>query len=266
MAALSGRPPAPRPAHRSALVAGALVGLGTVAIWWSDPNRATEAHPPQVVALGAGVVAIALGVLLLGPIALRVAGRAARRLPVTGRLAVRDLARFQARSGMALGAVSLAVGIPIAIVITSAAGEAGAAEGNLSDRDLLLRIDDAKEGMVPEASADELEAMAAQVDVLAGGLGDAAVVRLDMAIEPGSTPPPGLDARPGVASDTHSTRTRGAASSRTSPRPSCSTTSESMGKRSLASTSSPCARSRWCSSPKRTGPAPRPCPDGRRSR
>jgi putative ABC transport system permease protein len=198
VAALSGRPPAPRPAHRSALLAGAFVGLGTVAILWSDPNRATEAKPPQVVALGAGVVAIAMGVLLLGPIALRAAGRAARRLPVTGRLAVRDLARFQARSGMALGAVSLAVGIPIAIVITSAAGEAGADEGNLSDRDLLLHIDDAKEGMVPEASADELEAMAAQVDVLARGLGDAAVVRLDMAMEPGSTPPPGFDARLGV--------------------------------------------------------------------
>jgi putative ABC transport system permease protein len=198
VAALSGRPPAPRPAHRSALLAGALVGLGTVAIWWSDPNRATEAKPPQVVALGAGIVAIALGVLLLGPIALRVAGRAARRLPVTGRLAVRDLARFQARSGMALGAVSLAVGIPIAIVITSAAGEAGAGEGNLSDRDLLLRIGDADDVMVAEAPAEEVEAMATQVEALAAGLGDAAVVTLEMAMDPGTRPPPGFDVRPAV--------------------------------------------------------------------
>ncbi len=198
VAALSGRPPAPRPAHRSALVAGALVGLGTVAIWWSDPNRAQEAQPPQVIALVAGVVAIAFGVLLLGPIALRAAGRAARRLPVTGRLAVRDLARFQARSGMALGAVSLAVGIPIAIVITSAAGAAGADEGNLSDRDLLLRIGATKEVMVAEAPPDEVEAMATQVDALAEGLGDAAVVTLEMALDPGTRPPPGVDVRPAM--------------------------------------------------------------------
>jgi putative ABC transport system permease protein len=198
VAALSGRPPAPRPAHRSALVAGALVGLGTVAIWWSDPNTPAEVQPPKVIALVAGVVAIALGVLLLGPIALRVAGRAARRLPVTGRLAVRDLARFQARSGMALGAVSLAVGIPIAIVITSAAGAAGTDEANLSDRDLLLRIGAAQQVMVAEAPADEVEAMATQVDALAAGLGDAAVVTLEMAMDPGTRPPPGRDVRPAV--------------------------------------------------------------------
>jgi len=199
VAALSARPPAPRPAHRSALVAGALIGLGTAAIWWSDPNRSPTLQPQKVIALMAGVVAISLGVLLLGPVALRAAGRAARRLPVTGRLAVRDLARFQARSGMALGAVSLAVGIPIAIVITSAAGEAGADEGNLSDRDLLLRIGDAEQDMVAEAPADEVEAMATQVDALAAGLGDAAVVRLEMAMEPGTRPPPGFDVRPAVA-------------------------------------------------------------------
>ncbi len=198
VAALSARPPAPRPAHRSALLAGALVAAGTGAIWWSDPNRTAEAQPPKVIALVAGVVAISLGVLLLGPIALRAAGRAARRLPVTGRLAVRDLARFQARSGMALGAVSLAVGIPIAIVITSAAGVASADEGNLSDRDLLLRIGDAEQDMVADATPEEVAAMAAQVEVLARTLDDAAVVMLEMAMEPGTRPPPGFDGRPAV--------------------------------------------------------------------
>ena len=145
-AALSERPPAPRPAHRSALLAGALLALGVGLIWWADPNRVTQrAQPSKDIALMVGVVAISFGVLLLGPIVLRTVGRSARRLPVIGRLAVRDLARFQARSGMALGAVSLAVGIPIAIVITSSVGRAGADEGNLSERDLLLRIGDAEE-------------------------------------------------------------------------------------------------------------------------
>jgi putative ABC transport system permease protein len=47
VAALSARPPAPRPAHRSALLAGTLVGLGTVAIWLSDPLRTTRTAQPE---------------------------------------------------------------------------------------------------------------------------------------------------------------------------------------------------------------------------
>lgn len=200
-AALSERPPPPRPAHRSAALAAALLALGTGAIWWADPNRTTrDAQPLKDIVMMAGVVAIAFGVLLLGPIALRAVGRAARRLPVMGRLALRDLARFQARSGMALGAVSLAMGIPIAIVITSAASEASADEGNLSGRDLLLRIHGAEQDMVDDVPAAEVETMATQVDTLARGLADAAVVPLEMAIEPESAPIPGFgDRRQAVA-------------------------------------------------------------------
>lgn len=199
-AALSERPPAPRPAHRSALLAGALLAVGAVAISWSDPNRTTaEAQPVKDIVMAAGIVAIAFGILLLSPIVLRVVGRAARRLPVTGRLALRDLARFQSRSGMALGAVSLAVGIPVAIVITTAAGEASAEEGNLSDRDLLLRIGDAEGDMVEDTPAEDVDTMAAQVDTLARRLDDAAVVALEMAMEPESELIPGFDVRQAVA-------------------------------------------------------------------
>jgi putative ABC transport system permease protein len=194
-AALSERPPPPRPAHRSALVAGALLAAGAGAIWWADPNRTTrETQPFKDIALMGGVVAISFGVLLLGPIVLRAVGWAARRLPITGRLALRDLARFQARSGMALGAVSLAVGIPIAIVITSAAGEAGADEGNLSDRDLLLRIGGAEADMIEDAPTDDVDGMAARVEPLARSL-DGAAVALEMAIEPESEPIPGFGTR-----------------------------------------------------------------------
>ncbi|MGH9230923.1 MAG: ABC transporter permease, partial [Acidimicrobiales bacterium] len=199
-AALSERPPAPRPAHRSALVAGALVALGVGAIWWADPNRTTvDAKPVRDLVMVAGVIAISFGVLLLGPIALRAVGRAGRRLPVTGRLALRDLARFQARSGMALGAVSLAIGIPIAIVITSAARDGSAERGNLSDRDLLLRIGDAEADMVEGATPDDVDAMATQVERLARRLDGAAVASLEMAIEPGSEVIPGFDVRQAVA-------------------------------------------------------------------
>jgi putative ABC transport system permease protein len=199
-AALSERPPPPRPAHRSALLAGALVALGVGAIWWADPNRTTvDAQPVKDVVMVAGVIAISLGVLLLGPIALQAVGRAARRLPVTGRLALRDLARFQARSGMALGAVSLAIGIPIAIVITSTAREASAQHGNLSDRDLLLRIGDAEQDMVEDTTPVAVDTMASQVERLARGLGGAAVAPLEMAMEPESEVIPGFDVRQAVA-------------------------------------------------------------------
>jgi putative ABC transport system permease protein len=195
-AALSERPPPPRPAHRSTLLAGALVAAGAGAIWWADPNRTPRpAQPVRDIVMVAGVVALALGVLLLGPIVLRAARRGARRLPVTGRLALRDLARFQARSGMALGAVSLAVGIPIAIVITSAAADASADEGNLSDRELLVRIHGAEGDMVDDVPADEVGTLAARVANLSRGLGDATAVPLEMAIEPESEPIPGFGAR-----------------------------------------------------------------------
>ncbi|HYZ97653.1 MAG TPA: hypothetical protein VE575_02810, partial [Acidimicrobiales bacterium] len=186
----------PRPAHRSTLLAGALVAAGAGAIWWADPNRTPRpAQPVRDIVMVAGVVALALGVLLLGPIVLRAARRGARRLPVTGRLALRDLARFQARSGMALGAVSLAVGIPIAIVITSAAADASADEGNLSDRELLVRIHGAEGDMVDDVPADEVGTLAARVANLSRGLGDATAVPLEMAIEPESEPIPGFGAR-----------------------------------------------------------------------
>jgi putative ABC transport system permease protein len=134
----------------------------------------------------------------------RSVGRAAHRLPLAGRLAVRDLARFPSRSGMALGAISLAVGIPIAVVITSAAARATADAGNLSPNDLLLRIGDAEGDMVADAGDAEVERMAAQVNRLADmlgeeGVGDAAVVPLAMAMERGSERIPGFDVRPAVA-------------------------------------------------------------------
>jgi putative ABC transport system permease protein len=200
IAALTERPPPPRPVHRSAVTAGAALVAGTAAIWWADPNRPpVRAQPLRDIVMVAGVVAITIGVLFLAPTALAAVGRAARRLPVTGRLALRDLARFQARSAMALGAVSLAIGIPIAIVITSTAGEASAQEGNLSDRDLLFRIGDAEGDMVEDVPAAEVDAMTADVDALAAEHDGASVAPLEMAMEPDAEEIPGFDVRQAVA-------------------------------------------------------------------
>src|SRR6266540_4201142 len=95
--ALSARPPRPKPAHHSAIVAAVLIaaGIGGLAL-------ANRSSPPFIIA---GILATIIGTLLLGPAAIRVVARAAGRAPIAVRLALRDLARSQARSGAALAAI-----------------------------------------------------------------------------------------------------------------------------------------------------------------
>jgi putative ABC transport system permease protein len=109
--ALSGRPPAPKPLHRSTIVA---VALGVAAFVLLV--LAGAAHQ------GAGVKFVALGIVLLvvavvfaAPMFLALASRAGRRLPPPARIALRDLSRFRSRSGSALGAIS--VGLLIAVLV-----------------------------------------------------------------------------------------------------------------------------------------------------
>ena len=72
------------------------------------------------------------------PLALRGVAAAVGPMPVAVRLALRDLARHQARSGIAVAAIGLTLGIPVAIAIVSTAAEATSELGNMSDRQLLV--------------------------------------------------------------------------------------------------------------------------------
>jgi putative ABC transport system permease protein len=132
--ALSGRPPQPRPARHSAIAAAGLITVGIGCLALSDRDRV-----PLIVA---GILATVLGTLFLGPLAIRVLARTAAHTPVAPRLALRDLARYQARSGAALAAITLALGIAAALVVTAAAEEKqesqrlAAALPNLSDRQI----------------------------------------------------------------------------------------------------------------------------------
>ena len=107
--ALSARPPRPKPAHHSAIVAVVLIAAGVGSLVLSNRNT-----PPLIVA---GILATILGTLLLGPLAIRLLARAAGHTPIAVRLALRDLTRYQARSGAALAAISLAIGIAATVVI-----------------------------------------------------------------------------------------------------------------------------------------------------
>jgi putative ABC transport system permease protein len=177
---LSGRPLRPKPAHRSAVLAGVLFVAGVVSLATGIDSTQDRVNPVLVIT---GTLATALGVLLISAPAIRVLGRVGARLPITVRLALRDLARHQARAGAALAAISLALGISVAIAIAASAAKYGADEGNLSDRQLVIRIGDYGPS-VPTRTPAQLNGLTAEVTRFAATLGDASVVPLDVAVNP----------------------------------------------------------------------------------
>ena len=180
--ALSARPPGPKPAHRSALVAAVLIPAGFASLALSNQSR-----PLLIIA---GIVATILGTLLLGPLAIRLVARAAGRSPIAVRLALRDLARYQARSGSALAAITLALGIAAALVVVAAAeeGKSAGEPPNLSPRQIRVHTGPSEVDLVAVLSAAEIERMAVGVRRLAADLGNAAVIPLHNVSQPGEPP------------------------------------------------------------------------------
>ena len=145
----------------------------------------------------AGIVATILGTLLLGPLAIRVFSGAAGHAPIGTRLALRDLARYQARSGAALAAITLALGIAAAVTVTAAAEEKKeddrmAAElPNLSDRQIRVYTGPTQDPeliSLPLQTPAQLARSAARVRQIAAGLGQASVIPLRKVIQPGERP------------------------------------------------------------------------------
>jgi putative ABC transport system permease protein len=182
--ALSARPLKPRPAHRSAIVAVLAIVLALACL-----ALANQASGPLIVL---GALAMALGISFISPLSIRALTTAGRRAPVAVRLALRDLARYQARSAAALAAISLALGIAVAIMISLAAATSAADAGNLPDNQLQIWIGQpGGNQLVPIRTPAELSTLAAAVHRIAGSLGGAAVIPLDMPVDPASKPQPG---------------------------------------------------------------------------
>jgi putative ABC transport system permease protein len=116
--ALSGRPAPPKPAHRSAIPGLVLLVASFALLGLAGGQHAGASGAPAAPLLG-GFVCLIAAIILLAPITVALLGRVGRRLPVTARLALRDLARYRSRSGSALAAISL--GVLIAVVICVAA-------------------------------------------------------------------------------------------------------------------------------------------------
>lgn len=181
-AALSGRPPVPRPGHRSALFAACFFAAGIGLLAWGE-----KTHPWPVVG---GTLATALAILFAGPLAIRVLAAAGSRAPVAVRLALRDLARHRARSGAAVAAISLALAIATVLVIVATGAQGTAKTGNLSDRQLLIMGTGSglHANLVPVRSAAEVSALTAQVDHIASALSHPVTVPLDVPIDPAVPP------------------------------------------------------------------------------
>ena len=188
--ALSSRPPRPRPTHRSAAL-GALflaAGAGCLAI----------GNQKVALLLIAGMLAMALGILYVSPSAIKLLAALGMRGPVAVRLSLRDLARHQARSAAALAAISLALGIAFATIVAASAAQHDAATGNLSGRQMLVRIGKPNDPGIPKHTASQLRALTAQVHQIAATLNRPSVIALSMPVDPAvKGVPPGPDGSTG---------------------------------------------------------------------
>jgi putative ABC transport system permease protein len=201
IAALAGRPPAPRQARRWAGPAGAgllvlaffLIGLASE----QATSAAAEAGNDSTLYLGLimGLIALCAGVVLIAPTCLVLLARAARRAPVAVRLALRDLARYRARSGAALGAISLSVLIAVIICVVAAARFGNALDyvgPNLAANQLVVYPQEAfttpnapcvhEPGGCPTLTGTQLAAMAAEARGIAASFGSRNIVQLETTV------------------------------------------------------------------------------------
>ncbi|HEX8006447.1 MAG TPA: FtsX-like permease family protein [Trebonia sp.] len=119
VAALAGRPPAPRKTRHLAVPVG--LGFLIVAFLLLSAAGSSHGNGSGMRELVVGFVALAVAIVLLAPALLSVVAAAGRRAPIAIRLALRDLARYRARSGPALAAISLSTLIAVIICVASAA-------------------------------------------------------------------------------------------------------------------------------------------------
>ncbi|HTJ76945.1 MAG TPA: FtsX-like permease family protein [Acidimicrobiales bacterium] len=188
--ALSGRPPRPRPARHFAALGIVLFAAGPVLL--------SYAHQRRTFFILGGIVATTFGMLLLAPLGIRALAVAGRRAPIGVRLALRDLVRYQARSGAALGAVTLAVGIAAAVAVSATAGRVSDDEktgGNLPANQLVVHLGPDGGPVLVNQTPAQLQAEQAAVDAMAASLHARAVVPLEAAFNPATPDAPGL--RPG---------------------------------------------------------------------
>ncbi len=140
--ALSGRPAPARQIHRSALPGIVLLVAAFLLLGYSggtDKGNGSGGAPELLF----GLVLLVPGLILLAPFLLSLTGRLSRRAPIATRLALRDLARYRARSGSALSAISVGVLVAVIVLLAAASRYANVldyAGPNLTSTQMALHI------------------------------------------------------------------------------------------------------------------------------
>ena len=117
VAALSGRPAPPKQVHRSALPGVVLFVIAAALLSYSGKSNGNGGGALELIL---GIVLLIVAIILLAPFCLVILARLGRRAPIAIRLALRDLARYRARSGSALSAISLGVFIAALVCVLTA--------------------------------------------------------------------------------------------------------------------------------------------------
>ena len=180
VAALASRPAGPRAAHRSAVPGVVLLAAGLIMMAFSG-GWGTGRPSSTGLQLG-GLLGTTLGLLLVAPACVAVLGAIARHAPAVVRLALRDLARYRARSGAALAAVSFAVFLAMVIGLMAGGRFADAVDyagPNLPANEMLVRAPNADptrtgpgQSVQKGADAADTAAMQSAADTIAQQVGD----------------------------------------------------------------------------------------------
>jgi putative ABC transport system permease protein len=186
VSALSGRPPAPKPARHLTVPFGLgflvlaffLLGMAGAGVGTST-SGASRAQLQEVVL---GFVALMVAVVLLSPACLAVLARFGRWTPVMVRLALRNLARYRARSGPVVAASSLSVLIASIVGIVSAARFGGAVDyvgPNLTSSQLIVYPPGHGTPNGPPPTASQLAATRTAAQRIAASLDDRYLITLE---------------------------------------------------------------------------------------
>ena len=193
VAALAGRTPRPRPAHRAAIPGLLLLAVGAYLLAYAGGWGATGLN--DTLHLIGGLVAIVLGSVFVGPLCISAMAAAGRHAPVPVRIALRDLARYRSRSGAALSAISVTVLIAVLICLFAAARYSNAVDyfgPNLPANQVVVYTPSggAAAGLTQDLcapsgeqypSADALRRDQAGVQAIAAALGTSRVLTLETA-------------------------------------------------------------------------------------
>ena len=187
VSALAGRPAPPKQLRRSAVPG---IVCAVVAFFLLGAAGASGGKGGGMGEVVLAFVTLTVSVVLLSPFLLTLLDRLSRRAPLAIRMATRDLARYRARSGSALGAISVGVLIAMVVIIASAARFGNVldyAGPNVSSTQLIIYTPNGPygpggpgtSGKGGGASTTSLTSMARSARDIAAALGSHTMIKLE---------------------------------------------------------------------------------------